>query len=118
GLLLTSEPGVCLGFGEVVRKIANFYGIKIGVDIAVRFGEISDALIQDEPSLVLAASERATADSLENGLGSDRVRLMIEGLISGESRLSSKDEWYRRTEEILFLCGSPLFSKDKAPSFN
>jgi FlaA1/EpsC-like NDP-sugar epimerase/lipopolysaccharide/colanic/teichoic acid biosynthesis glycosyltransferase len=118
GLLLTSEPGICLEFAEVARKIANFYGIKLGVDIAVDFGQILDALIQDEPSTVMAVSDRAAADSLENCLESERVRLMIESMISADMQHFSDREWYRRTEEIISLCGSSLFTQNKALSIN
>lgn len=121
GLLLTSEPGAHLGFAEVARKIANFYGINLGVDVAVSFGEISDALFKDEPSLVTAPGPGASdlsPDSLEGSLGQDQVRLRIESLISGDTRHLSDQDWHRRTEEIIFLCGSSLFSQNKAQTFN
>jgi FlaA1/EpsC-like NDP-sugar epimerase/lipopolysaccharide/colanic/teichoic acid biosynthesis glycosyltransferase len=118
GLLLTSEPGICLEFVDVARKIANFYGIKLGVDIAFNFGQISDALIHDEPSIVKAVIDRAAADPLENCLESERASIMIERLISGDTRHLSGQDWYRRTEEIISLCGPSLFSQNKAFSFN
>jgi FlaA1/EpsC-like NDP-sugar epimerase/lipopolysaccharide/colanic/teichoic acid biosynthesis glycosyltransferase len=113
GLLLTSEPGICLGFSEIARKIANFYGIKLGVDIAVNFGEISDVLVLDEPSMVKGAGDLAAVDSIESCLESEPVRLMIERMISDDTRNLSEHEWYRRTEEIISLCGSSLFTKKK-----
>jgi FlaA1/EpsC-like NDP-sugar epimerase/lipopolysaccharide/colanic/teichoic acid biosynthesis glycosyltransferase len=118
GLLLTSEPGICLEFAAVARKIANFYGIKLGDDIAVNFGQISDALILDEPSTVMAASDRPAADPFESCRELDRLHRMIESMISADTRNISQHDWYRRTEEIVSLCGSSLFSQQKALSFD
>jgi FlaA1/EpsC-like NDP-sugar epimerase len=118
GLLLTSEPGVCLEFAEVARKIANFYGIKLGVDVALDFGQISDAFIHDEPSLIIPVSDRAAALPPENSLESDRVHGMIEKLVSADTRQLSGDDWYRRTEEIIAMCGSALFSQKRPLSIN
>lgn len=118
GLLLTSEPGNCLKYAEVARKIANFYGIKLGVDIAVSFGQVSEALIHDEPALVMPMSGQTVEVPLENCLESDRVRRMIESLVAGDTRQVSEHDWYRRTEEIISLCGSSLFSQKGPQSIN
>ncbi|UCE40556.1 MAG: sugar transferase [Candidatus Aminicenantes bacterium] len=113
GYLLTSEPGICLEFAEVARKIALFYGIKLGEDIAVKFGKISDTLIQDEPSAVMAWGDLAAARSLEDCLESDPVCQMIEKIISGDTLNLSDHDWRQRTQEIISLCGSSLFSQTK-----
>jgi len=118
GLLLTSEPGICLEFAEVARKIANFYGIRLGVDIAVSFGQIPDASIHDEPALVEGPVDRAAILPLENCLESDRMDRMIESLIAGDARQVSEHEWYRRTEEIVSLCGASLFPIKRPQSIN
>jgi FlaA1/EpsC-like NDP-sugar epimerase/lipopolysaccharide/colanic/teichoic acid biosynthesis glycosyltransferase len=119
GLLLTSEPGVCLDFAEVARKIANFYGLTLGVDIAVNFGQISDVLIPDEPSSIVPVSDlEAAAAPPENVVERDRVHRMIEGLISDDTGQLSEQDWYRRTEEIIALCGSSLFSQKNSLTSN
>lgn len=118
GLLLTSEPGISLEYSEVARRIARFYGLKPGFDIAVDLGEIPDALLRDEPSAITAASDLAAAVNLKNYLDSDRARDIIQSLISGDIGPMSKQEWYRRTEEILALCSPSSPAKKKSVSLN
>jgi FlaA1/EpsC-like NDP-sugar epimerase len=118
GLLLTSEPGICLEFAEVARKIANFYGLKLGVDIAIEYGRISDALVHDEASLAKEVVDRAATLPVQNCLDLDPARRMIESLISSDTRDLTKHDWYRRTEEIIALCGPSLYPENKLLSFN
>jgi FlaA1/EpsC-like NDP-sugar epimerase/lipopolysaccharide/colanic/teichoic acid biosynthesis glycosyltransferase len=109
GFLLTSEPGICMEFVEVARKISNFYGLELETDIPVKFGNILHPSIIDDPDAVMTVIDIAAADSLENCLESDCVFRMIEGIISADSRQLAKHEWYRWTEEIVSACGSSLF---------
>jgi FlaA1/EpsC-like NDP-sugar epimerase/lipopolysaccharide/colanic/teichoic acid biosynthesis glycosyltransferase len=121
GLLLTSAPGICLELAEIARRVANFYGLKLGTDITVQFGEIPDSLIYDEPSSMIAPQPEAAGrapDPLESCGESDRLRHLIENLIAGAPRQLSEREWLRRTEEIVALCGPSLFSQHKALSTN
>jgi FlaA1/EpsC-like NDP-sugar epimerase/lipopolysaccharide/colanic/teichoic acid biosynthesis glycosyltransferase len=111
GLLLTNEPGILLKFADVARKIANFYGIKLGEDIAVSFGQISNVPIHDEPCGIIAVDNRSTAGFLERGLESDRVIRMIEPMISGDTHHLSEKDWQQRTREIISLCSSSLFAQ-------
>jgi len=121
GLLLTCEPGICLGFQEVARKIANFYGLRLGLDIPISFGEFPDALINDDASTVMGARTEASdlaAGSLESSPGSEQVCLLFENMVSGDTSHLSDHDWYRQTEEIIAQCGSSLFSQNKALSIN
>lgn len=109
GQLLTSEPGICLEFADVAQRIANFYGIKLGDDIAVNFNLVSDPFIYDEPSSVMTMTDWSAAESFGNCLDSTRLNQMIESMISKDMRLFSDDEWQQRTREIVSLYGSSLF---------
>jgi FlaA1/EpsC-like NDP-sugar epimerase/lipopolysaccharide/colanic/teichoic acid biosynthesis glycosyltransferase len=121
GSLLTTEPGACLVLADVARKIANLYGLKMGEDIAVRFGEIPDGLIDDEPTTVSTASPAAgdqVVDSLESRPDRDSRDLLIEDLVFGNVRHLSEHDWQRWTEEIIFLRDSSLFSQNKRLTVN
>ncbi len=113
GLLLNSEPGICLDYTEVARKIANFYGIRLGIDIPLKFGGIPDPLVHDEPSAVMASNDKAAAKALRNCLESNQLYRMIEDMISGDPRRLSAYDWYRQTQEIISLCGTSLFSQSR-----
>jgi hypothetical protein len=121
GVLLTSEPGVCLEFTEVARKIANFYGLKLGEDIAVRFGAIKDTMLADEPEMTIGPGfpgDKPASDFIKCGPGLERAESMIEALLSGDPRHLSHHDWFRRTEEIVSLCGPFFFSQKKALFIN
>ncbi len=114
GLLLTSEPGISLEYEEIARKIAGFYGLQPGFDISVDLDEIPDALLDDEPSALVEAGDPQSAVDLEDCLKSERVREVIQRLISIDPGRISEREWYRQTKEILALCG-PAKSPEKKP---
>ncbi len=118
GLLLTSEPGISLAYREVARRLASFYGINPSFDILVDLAETPEAVLYDEPSTVIGPSEPEPAVTFQNLLESDRVRQVIEGLISGDAGRLTEQEWYRRTEEIITLCGPSLFSQGRSLSPN
>jgi lipopolysaccharide/colanic/teichoic acid biosynthesis glycosyltransferase/FlaA1/EpsC-like NDP-sugar epimerase len=118
GLLLTSEPGISLEYGEVARRIASFYGISPGFDIPVNLNRIPEALIQDARSAVMALGDPASSVTPKSCLESDRLRQVIESLIFGDTDHLTEREWYSRTEEILSLCGPSLFSQEKPLPLN
>jgi FlaA1/EpsC-like NDP-sugar epimerase/lipopolysaccharide/colanic/teichoic acid biosynthesis glycosyltransferase len=112
GSLLTSEPGALLGLAEVARKIANLYGLRLGTDITLRFGEIANGLMDDEPATAMTG--RHTANDTPDGLpGSGRGFGMIENMIYGDIGHMSSQDWYQETEEIVSQFDYPQISPNK-----
>jgi FlaA1/EpsC-like NDP-sugar epimerase/lipopolysaccharide/colanic/teichoic acid biosynthesis glycosyltransferase len=106
GHILTAEPGVCLGLADVAAKIARLYGLSVGQDVTLKFGEIPDGLIDDEPATVIAAAQE-NGDSLIAGLGSEAGLLMIERIISLSSPDQIEPGWIQQTEELASLWAIP-----------
>jgi FlaA1/EpsC-like NDP-sugar epimerase len=103
GQLLTSEPGIGLEYGEVARRIAGFYGIQPGFDLSVDLDEIPDALLFDRRPAITGSGNLGSVFDFEKYPDSDRARDIIQNLISSETGRLSKQEWIRRTREILAL---------------
>lgn len=101
GVLMTSEPGVGLTFGEVAGKIAKLYGLKVGEDLAIRYGVVRDGLIDDEPASV--AASRIGMGPLETGPGREKEHLVIERMLTPDTLELTEQDWRRRTDEIISL---------------
>jgi len=116
GFLLTSEPGICMEFSDLARKIARFYGIALGADVPVGFGEISNGLLQDEPSMLSDGAGDAilAMRGIPGGsAGSERWYRMIEDMVSQDVSRFSESDRSRLTEEITSLGNSGLFQGKK-----
>ena len=95
GSLLTSELGALIGLEEVARKIANLYGLRLGEDIALTFGEIPGGMIDDSPQTESAEKFLDVLPDID-----PRFQL-IESILSGDTLLKSSREWERETTQII-----------------
>jgi len=103
GLLLTSEPGIGLEYGEVARRIASLYGLLPGFDQRAGTDEIPGALFFEEPREIAAVRDLEFTAGLRDYLGGEAAMEMIQSLTLSETGSLSKQELRRRTREILTL---------------
>jgi FlaA1/EpsC-like NDP-sugar epimerase/lipopolysaccharide/colanic/teichoic acid biosynthesis glycosyltransferase len=104
GSLLTSELGAFLRLEDVARKIANLYGLTLGRDIALKFGEIPDGIVDDEPVIQMATNLLDVLPDL------DRPDPMLERLISGGGNQKAGREWDRETTQLIAQFDETRFS--------
>jgi FlaA1/EpsC-like NDP-sugar epimerase len=111
------EPPVSLS--EVARKLAALYGLKLGVDFAVRYAGSSDEGVPKPHSYIASSSSTVCLPSQlppdfsflkisdeEKSLDvtHDRVKALFKDFVVGSDKESPYQDWKALTQELISLC--------------
>jgi len=112
-----SEPPVSLN--EVARKLAALYGLKLGLDFAVRYTGQSDenvskfhSNIASSPSTVGLPSQlrqpfpllTVTDEEKSLDIHPERVKALFKDFVVGSDKKSPFQDWKAITQELISLC--------------
>jgi FlaA1/EpsC-like NDP-sugar epimerase len=101
---------------EITRKLANFYGLKLGSDLAVKYADQSD-----ESTLMflpMISSSASTYSPDINGIKADmggngeKLEFVFRDFVLADNKELTHQDWKARTQELIQLCGPDLFARE------
>ena len=106
------DGGSPISLIEITTKLANFYGLKLGTDLAVKYAAQFDERVSTFPPIISSsASTYSPGIGIANenaGVTSKVQKSIFKNFVLADYGKSELSDWKARTRELLNLC-EPVF---------
>ena len=107
-----SEPGTSVSFIEVAGKIANLYGLELGINVVVKFNSLlgpqADLKPDNTSNLILDYPPDINLQPEDIFLNSEKIKLKFKQFVYSNYVNLSVPELTKQTQELISLCKSSI----------
>jgi FlaA1/EpsC-like NDP-sugar epimerase/lipopolysaccharide/colanic/teichoic acid biosynthesis glycosyltransferase len=103
---------------EITRKLANYYGLKLGSNLAVKYAAQSDgpASISMFPPIISSSASLYSRDikgmKADVGGNGEKLKFVFRDFVLADNKELAHQDWKVRTQELIRLYGPDLFARE------